>query len=92
MVGGLASNGRHRCGTMHKKEKCLSNRVDITEVVAYSGPPSNPNLWLSLVSKETSNALEDLLLPHTATFPYTRMRRFAGTNRYIDTGIQLRTA
>ena len=42
------------------------------------------NLWPWLIAKEKSGVLTDLLLPHTATVPFTRVRRFAGTKSYID--------
>ena len=42
------------------------------------------NLWPWLIAKEKSGVLTDLLLPHTTSVPYTRVRRFAGTKSYID--------
>ena len=42
------------------------------------------NLWPWLIAKEKSGVLTDLLLPHTASVPYTQVRRFAGTKSYID--------
>ena len=42
------------------------------------------NPWPWLIAKEKSGVLTDLLLPHTTSVPYTRVRRFAGTKSYID--------
>ena len=42
------------------------------------------NIWRWLAAKEKAGSLVDLLLPHTDSSPYTRVRRFAGTKRYID--------
>ena len=42
------------------------------------------NVWPWLAAKEKAGSLVDLLLPHTDTIPYTRVRRFAGTKSYID--------
>ena len=38
--------------------------------------------WLA--AKAKAGSLVDLLLPHTDSIPYTRVRRFAGTKSYID--------
>ena len=42
------------------------------------------NVWPWLAAKEKAGSLVDLLLPHTDSIPYTRVRRFAGTKSYID--------
>ena len=42
------------------------------------------NVWPWLAAKEKAGSLVDLLIPHTDSIPYTRVRRFAGTRSYID--------
>ena len=44
----------------------------------------NHNLWLWLIAKEKAKSLVDLLLPQVQGIPYTRVRRFGGTNSYVD--------
>ena len=40
------------------------------------------NVWPWLAAKEKTGFLVDLLLPHTDSIPYTRVRRFACTKRW----------
>ena len=42
------------------------------------------NLWPWLIAKEKCGVLTDLLLPHTASVPYTQVRRFAEIKSCID--------
>ena len=85
--------GRHTAAARLPCEKVLARlsqecAIILGEYIAATHPSHTTVLrapmWPSLVAKERTSTLVDLIAPHHESVPYTRVRRYGGTKSYKD--------